>query len=352
MDLYRRLFDHAIKRALRRGAALLSGHPESACAMERILRHQKHAAGRRKSYEPDTLIPPLLIVSTTEQCNLQCEGCYARALHQQPHRELARPQMDALLDQAAHAGCSALLLAGGEPLLRPDWLAAAAAHPELLTLVFTNGTLLDEAMAARFAAGRSMLPVISVEGGERATDARRGRGVGKQVQSALGHLSGKNVPFGLSVTVSRENIDAVTQKSFLAPFVQQGCRLAIFVEYVPVDDTAKGLALTPKDKKRLYRHSKRRDAGALRLAFPGNERLLGGCLAAGRGFVHIGASGDVEPCPFAGYSDRNITAVPLVEALRSPLLSRIRQGHALLQESAVGGCALRGEKAREFFSQM
>ena len=319
--------------------------------MEHILEHQRQAAWRRKGFEPDVLVPPLLIVSTTEQCNLQCEGCYARALHQQPRRELTRPQMDALLDQAAEAGCSALLLAGGEPLLRPDWLAAAAAHPELLTLVFTNGTLLDEAMAEWFAAGRSLLPVISVEGGECATDARRGKGVGKQVQSALRHLRGKNVPFGLSVTVSRENIDAVTEEEFLAPFVQQGCRLAIFVEYVPVDDASKGLALSPKDKKRLYWHCKRRGNGTLCLAFPGNERLLGGCLAAGRGFVHISASGDVEPCPFAGYSDRNLTAVPLVDALRSPLLSQIRRRHSLLQEGAVGGCALRGEKAMEFFRE-
>ena len=349
MNLYRRLFDHAIRRELRRGVALLSSHPESSSVLEHILGHQPIAEKQRKRLESEVLIPPLLIISTTEQCNLHCEGCYARALHQQPRKELTRPQIDTLLTQAVEAGCSALLLAGGEPLLCPNWLEAAAARPELLTLVFTNGTLLDEAMTERFAASRSLLPVISVEGGERATDARRGEGVGKQVQAALQRLYDKNIPFGLSVTVSRENIDAVTAEGFLAPFIKLGCRLAIFVEYVPVDDATKALALSQEDKKRLYWSCKRRRAGALRLAFPGNEKLLGGCLAAGRGFVHISASGDVEPCPFAGQSDRNITSVPLTEALKSPLLSQIRQKHALLQESAVGGCALRGEAAMEFF---
>jgi len=351
MNLYRRLFDYAIRRALRRGAALLMDAPESAAALGHILGQQRLAAGRRKGFEPDILIPPLLIVSTTEQCNLRCEGCYARALHRQPRQELTRPQVDSLLAQAADAGCSALLLAGGEPLLRPDWMDAAAAHPELLTLVFTNGTLLDGAMAERFAASRSLIPVISVEGGERATDARRGEGVGKKAHAALQRLRDINVPFGLSVTVSRENIGAVMEEGFLAPFIQLGCRLAIFVEYVPVDDTSKGLALSKKDKRRLYWFCKRRGSGALRISFPGNERLLGGCLAAGRGFVHISASGDVEPCPFAGHSDRNITCVPLIDALQSPLLSRIQQKHSLLQETAAGGCALRGEKAMEMFSQ-
>ena len=349
MNLYRRLFDYAISKAIRRGTTLLSSHPESASALGHILSHQPIAAKQRKRLEAEVLIPPLLIISTTEQCNLKCEGCYARALHQQPRRELTRPQMDSLLTQATDAGGSALLLAGGEPLLCPNWLEAAAACPELLTLVFTNGTLLDEARVERFAASRSLLPVISVEGGEQATDARRGDGVGKQVQAALQRLRDKNVPFGLSVTVSRENIDAVTAEDFLAPFIKLGCRLAIFVEYVPVDDVSKALALTPKEKKRLYRFCKRRRSEALHIAFPGNEKLFGGCLAAGRGFVHISASGDVEPCPFAGHADRNITSVPLTEALKSPLLSSIRQKHALLQESAVGGCALRGEAAMEFF---
>jgi len=257
--------------------------------------------------------------------------------------------MDTLLSQAVDAGCSALLLAGGEPLLCPDWLDVAAVHSELLTLVFTNGTLLNDAMTEHFAASRSLLPVISIEGGEHATDNRRGKGVGKQVHTVLKRLHSKNIPFGLSITVSRENIDAVTEKDFLAPFVALGCRLAIFVEYVPVDEASKSLALSPKEKKRLYRSCKRRRAGALRLAFPGNEKLLGGCLAAGRGFVHISASGDVEPCPFAGHSDSNITSMPLIEALKSPLLSSIRKKHHLLQEGAVGGCALRGEAARTLF---
>ncbi|MCL2299612.1 MAG: radical SAM protein [Firmicutes bacterium] len=349
MNLYRRLFDHAIRRELRRGTALLSSHPESASALGHILGHQSAAEKQRKRLESEVLIPPLLIISTTEQCNLHCEGCYARALHQQPRKELTRPQMGSLLAQAVDAGCSALLLAGGEPLLCPNWLESAAAHPELLTLVFTNGTLLDEAMVELFACNRSLLPVISIEGGERATDARRGDGVGKQVQAALQCLHRRNIPFGLSVTVSRENIDAVTAEDFLAPFITMGCRLAIFVEYVPVDDASKALALSPEGKKRLYWSCKRRRVGALRLAFPGNEKLLGGCLAAGRGFVHISASGDVEPCPFAGHADRNITSVPLIEALKSPLLSRIREKHALLQEGAAGGCALRGEAAMEFF---
>jgi len=75
------------------------------------------------------------------------------------------------------------------------------------------------------------------------------------------------------------------------------------------------------------------------VAVPWDEQDVGGCLASGRGFVHINASGDLEPCPFAPYSDVNVKDMSLREALRSPLLERLR---ALpeLSEYTGGGCAL------------
>ncbi|MFZ2413956.1 MAG: hypothetical protein WAW16_07030, partial [Candidatus Cryosericum sp.] len=75
------------------------------------------------------------------------------------------------------------------------------------------------------------------------------------------------------------------------------------------------------------------------IAFPGDEEVFGGCLAAGRGFVHISPSGRVEPCPFAPYSDTSVRGVPLRDALASPLLLAIRDNHERLTETN-GGCAL------------
>jgi MoaA/NifB/PqqE/SkfB family radical SAM enzyme len=75
------------------------------------------------------------------------------------------------------------------------------------------------------------------------------------------------------------------------------------------------------------------------IVFPGDEEVFGGCLAAGRGFIHISPSGRVEPCPFAPYSDANVRDVPLRDALASPLLATIRTNHDRLTETS-GGCAL------------
>ena len=82
---------------------------------------------------------------------------------------------------------------------------------------------------------------------------------------------------------------------------------------------------------------------ALFIGFPGDEDTYGGCLAAGRGFVHVSPSGDLEPCPAAPVSDANLSGVSLKDALHSPFLGTIRRHHNLLTET-TGGCALRANR--------
>ena len=83
----------------------------------------------------------------------------------------------------------------------------------------------------------------------------------------------------------------------------------------------------------------RRCFSAVFIAVPWDEEAQGGCLAAGRGFVHISAAGDLEPCPFAPLSDTNILSMPLKEALGSRFLGLMRGNHSMFAETS-DGCAL------------
>ena len=120
-----------------------------------------------------------------------------------------------------------------------------------------------------------------------------------------------------------------------------GCRLFFFVEYVPNTEADIPDCISSFQRESLPAQMEllREQLPALHVCLPGEEEQFGGCLAAGRGFVHISATGDVEPCPFAPYSDSNIHDMPLSDALDSLLLNRIRSNHHLLTESA-GGCTL------------
>jgi MoaA/NifB/PqqE/SkfB family radical SAM enzyme len=127
--------------------------------------------------------------------------------------------------------------------------------------------------------------------------------------------------------------------------IDTGARVFTYVEYVPMEPGTENLVLTREQRKTLNTALPlfNRKFPALFIGFPGDEDIFGGSLAAGRGFVHVSPSGDLEPCPAAPLSDVNLATVPLKDALYSRLLSRIREEPGLLTETS-GGCALRANR--------
>ena len=349
MKTYNELFNENIKYTISTGIKLLHDFPESRKSLKHFLKYFPQATKLRESNRKQGIIvPQLLIISTTAMCNLNCVGCYAKKTRHKKEQEITKQQITTLFSQAVEAGCSVVLLAGGEPLLSKDWLDALAGQPELLGLVFTNGTLLNNKRADWFAEKRNMVPLFSIEGDWQETDHRRGNGVASQVECAMQLLHQRNIPFGISVTAGDHNIEKITDYVFLDEFVALGCRLFIFPEYVPVDDNDLLKVLSEKNKEKLQdfcRHTAI-EKKLLMIQFPGDETPFDGCLAAGRGFAHISVDGDLEPCPFAEYSDRNVFATSLKEALTSPLFAKIRGESHLLSEK-VGGCALRDLKLQD-----
>ena len=339
---YQSLFTGDIRISLKTAASVLSAYPASAIALTKI-GNGLHAAERRraKNAESGTDIPPLLIVSTTEACNLSCKGCYACEQGRKTGEALSDGRVSEILSEASQLGVCVVMLAGGEPLLSDVWLHAMTRHSELLGLVFTNGTLLDERRCAWFAEHRHIIPVISIEGDAARTDARRGAGIFETVHAAMDRLRESGIPFGLSVTITNQNIDGILTRDFNLDYIQKGCRLFVYVEYVPVEAETEPHVLRKSDKKRLsdFAAQSKRNHPALFVAFPGDEKPYGGCLAAGRGFIHISADGAVEPCPFAPFSDVNLKNASLKETLNSAFLAKVRENHHLLVEGD-GGCAL------------
>ena len=59
--------------------------------------------------------------------------------------------------------------------------------------------------------------------------------------------------------------------------------------------------------------------------FWNDGEFSGGCIAAGRRFLHINANGDVEPCAFIHYSNINIHNSSVIEALSQPLFMEYRK---------------------------
>ncbi len=311
----------------------------------RTLKAQKRAMALRAAWEKKGLhVPPLMILSVTDRCNLHCAGCYQQSLRPGPKPEMGLERVDRLVGEAAELGISNVLLAGGEPLMRPGLLDMTAKHPRTIFPLLTNGYLIDDAMVARLKEQRHVIPMLSMEGFETETDLRRGIGTYAHVCEAMGRLHAAGVFFGVSITVTRLNYATVTGDAFLRKLLDRGCRAFFYVEYSPVRPGTEDLVPTHEQREGLAMEPFRAKFPAAFLAFPGDEQKFGGCLSAGRGFVHVSAAGDLEPCPFAPYSDASLLDKPLKEALQSGFLRRVRENSGELLE-ADGGCAIWKKRA-------
>ncbi|WAC05358.1 MAG: radical SAM protein [Methanoregula sp.] len=340
---YRRVLDDGITATLRQAAKIVMADPSLLFFAARTIISQKEAAARRCRFDRQGIcVPAAMIVSITRRCNLSCKGCYMRGRHQEPAPEMSPDQLASVIGQAGDLGVSFVVFAGGEPLVRKDEiLALAQKFPKIIFAVFSNGLLIDEKTTAALAERKNIIPVLSFEGFEKETDNRRGEGVYRKLMRASAMLEEHHIFFGCSVTVTRSNHALVTDEKFVRMMIDSGCRIFTFVEYVPIQPGTEGLVLTGAQRENLAKclNAFNTRLPAVFIGFPGDEEKFGGCLSAGRGFVHVSAAGSLEPCPAAPFSDADLTKVSLKEALQSDFLRRIRENHAMLTETD-GGCAL------------
>ena len=345
---YINILNRAITVFFKDAARITLREPSKALFFLRTMWWQRRAAQKRQRWQNENLqVPPFLIMSVTNKCNLHCKGCvaFAHRENRPAARELSAHRLRDIVSEAQQLGVSAILLAGGEPLIRKELLTITSDFPSIIFPLITNGTLIDDAVLRQFKEQRNVMPIISIEGDECETDERRGAGIYKRLQGVMEKMRAEGIFFGCSLTITRSNVATITDTNFVKNLVVAGTRLFLLLEYVSFDDGTDDWVLT--DEQRSYLRQKteafRTQFPALFIAIPGDEEQYGGCLAAGRGFVHISAGGDVEPCPASPFSDASVQRASLREALQSNLLQAIREQHNSLNETE-GGCALWTER--------
>ncbi|MCD8160302.1 MAG: radical SAM protein [Clostridiales bacterium] len=327
--------------------------PKESAFMARYALASRDASRKRAALEAQgEHIPPFLIASITSSCNLHCAGCYARENHicsdEAAFAQLSAEEWAAIFREAKDLGVGFILLAGGEPMMRRDVLQKAAELPEILFPVFTNGTLMTDRYLQLFDQARNLVPIFSIEGDAQKTDERRGAGIYQSLIRAMDRMKENHLMFGASVTVTTANLREVVSDAFLSVLQERGCKVVIYVEFVPV--TSDSSELAPQEAEREFLNEKlaslrERYPEMLFISFPGDEKSSGGCLAAGRGFFHINSHGGAEPCPFSPYSDINVRDTSVREALHSRLFTALQSGDVLMEDHA-GGCVLFERKDR------
>jgi MoaA/NifB/PqqE/SkfB family radical SAM enzyme len=286
------------------------------------------AATRRLRFAAEEgIVPPFLFVfSPTMRCNRHCDGCYAGGYSRD--EEMSPELIDNLLEQAKEMGIYLAIVLGGEPFLREDMWDTYRRHQDMLFLVFTNGTLIDEAAAARLGELGNVFPAVSLEGFRAETDARRGEGTFDQVTKAMALLHRAGVMFGFSSMITSRNLETVISDEFNDMLVAAGALFGWHFLYLPLGaDPDLSLMPSAEQRDRLRREGAariRQTRPMFVIDFWNDAPLVGGCIAGGKQFFHVNSRGDVEPCVFVHYAVDNVKERSLREVLRSPYFRAIR----------------------------
>lgn len=151
---------------------------------------------------------PVVIWNLIRRCNLACKHCYSLSADVDFKGELSCEEVERVLADLRDARVPALILSGGEPLLRPDFfvIAERAKAMGFFTALSTNGTLIDAAMMERIAAIDFDYVGISLDGLFATHDRfRRMPGAFEKSLSALRLCRDAGLKVGVRFTLTQGN---------------------------------------------------------------------------------------------------------------------------------------------------
>ena len=285
--------------------------------------------------------PQFLVLSPGKGCNLKCTGCYAAtdsystvALDFKTSQRILREAHDIFANRF-------ITISGGEPFLykteEGSLFNLFEEFNDVFFLVYTNGTLITKEVAQKLGQLGNVTPAISIEGWEEQTDKRRGKGVYNKILNAMDNLRSAGVPFGISVTATRDNMDVLLQDDFYDYFFNEiGVSYMWQFQLMPIGkgkDTMEKM-VTPEQRIKLFKkwsHLVREKHFPL-ADFWNSGALSSGCIAYGRwtGYFYIDWNGNIMPCVFVPYYVDNIKDLynngkTLEDALHSKLFRNGRK---------------------------
>ena len=251
-------------------------------------------------------IPWAILMDPTSACNLHCTGCWAAEYGNRLN--LSFEQLDNIIEQGKALGTYVYIYSGGEPLVRKaDLIRLCEKHSDCGFLAFTNGTLIDDSFADE------MLRVGNFDA---------------KVIEAMERLKARKLLFGISCCYTSANVEVIGSEEYFDAMIDMGAKFAWLFTYMPIGaDAVPELIATAAQRKFMYEkiHEYRQTKPLFTMDFWNDGDAVGGCIAGGRGYCHINANGDMEPCAFIHYSTANIKEQTLLECYQSPLFMAYRR---------------------------
>lgn len=153
---------------------------------------------------------PVVVWSVSRRCNLNCVHCYTDSHNEDYPGELTHSEAKTMIKDLADFKIPALLLSGGEPLMRKDLfeLADYARGLNMRLTLSTNGTLIDQKMAKRIKETGFSYVGISFDGIGAVNDKFRGmEGAFDLALRGVRNCMEVEQKVGLRLTLTRRNYE-------------------------------------------------------------------------------------------------------------------------------------------------
>lgn len=274
--------------------------------------------------EEDVKIPYVILLSPSMRCNLKCTGCYAGNYSKKD--DIPYEEVDRIVGEARDLGVYYFVILGGEPFFNEYMLDIYEKYNDVMFTPFTNGTLFDEKLADRIKNLGNVMPMFSLEGFEKETDERRGKGIFNNVMHGMDLLRERGVLFGVSTATSRNNVDTVVSDEFINLLIEKGSKMSWYFIFMPVGTAPDvNMMLTPEQRIFLGRRTReiRETKPYFTIDFFNDAPYVGGCIA-GKFYCHINSHEDVEPCIFSHFSAYNLKGKSLKGAFEQPFFKELR----------------------------
>jgi radical SAM protein with 4Fe4S-binding SPASM domain len=275
-------------------------------------------------------VPMSALFELTFVCNHACSFCYNCPTGQ---KEMNTAEVLDALKKLAEFNILYLTLTGGEPLLRRDFfeIAAAARQMGFAIRIYTNGYLIDEAMARRIKEVANPVEIeISIHGARPETHDKLTcvPGSHARILAATRHLRDLGIKVNLKVPVTRDNQEEVLDLERIAQDLD--VRIQFDTVITPRDDGDKDpLRLMATDEflerfwtDEAYRTARKEEVPLPRQDLPG-EAICG----VGRSSFAIDPYGNIYPCVQLRRKAGNIKELASLRDMwrSSPVLIQVRR---------------------------
>lgn len=244
----------------------------------------------------------LVQFSISSACNLNCKYCYATDREERSHPQLSLDDYKRIIDEALAINPKmSFTITGGEPLINKDCFSIARYVNEKGSSVdlLTNGTLINEGNIKQIKECFWRV-TISLDGSTKERHERfRGPNTYDRTQKAIDLLLKYQIPYYLSMTVNRLNMDDVNSMA-----QKYGGRLR-FAPLFPAGNanhSEEDLSITGKEYYDILRNAE----GVNPLSYcestlDASQECRRCKCAIGGAELSISATGDVYPCQLLHY---------------------------------------------------